>query len=251
MTYLLSTLALLCAPVIYATLDRFQGSRDVLEGFVLITITGIVCLHIVPEAWRLGGTPSLFFLVLGLAFPLLLERVYRRALARAHLLVLVLAAASLVVHATLDGIALLPAVAGESVLDNGLALGVILHRLPVGVAVWWVLRPRFGVAVAVAVLLAIVLATGISYFFFGAGLLSGDLTSLAFFQSFVAGSLVHVALFGAGHDEAHDSDHDHAADEGPHLAGAGFRRRLRSRPFWMGTGMGLVAVGLLPHIPAS
>ena len=91
MTFLFSTLALFVAPLVYGALDRHRATRDALEGFVLLTVAGIVALHIVPGAWRLAGPASLVLLAVGGLFPLVLERIYRRVLERAHLVVVVLA----------------------------------------------------------------------------------------------------------------------------------------------------------------
>lgn len=256
MTFLLSTLVLVTAPLLYGVLDRHRRTRDALEGFVLVVIAGIVSLHIVPGSWQLAGWWSLLALAVGGAFPLLLERVYRRVLERAHLFVLILAAVGIVVHAVLDGIALLPAEGSSGVLDNELALGVILHRLPVGVAVWWVLRPQFGRIPAMCVIGLIVVATGTSYFF-GAGLLDADLTSLALFQSFVAGSLLHIALVGTA--DGHADQHGHGGHRHPDQAPASRRQwwltalgsRHRSPGFWIGVGVGLITMVLLPHASLS
>lgn len=234
MTFLLSTVALLSAPFLYALADERARSRQALDGFILVTIAGIVCLHIVPDAWRTGGVASLGFLLAGLAFPVVLEATFSRAMHRAHLFVVVVAAFGIVVHAILDGFALLPLEPGSGLLGNGLALGVILHRLPVGMAIWWVLRPHFGTPVAVATFAVVILATAASYFL-GAEIIglegAADTASLAFFQSFVAGSLVHVVLFG--------SSHDHGETSAP---------RMESWAFRGGLLLGLVMVFLLPHI---
>ncbi len=242
LTYLLSTLALLAAPFAYAAAERQQGARDALDGFVVVTLLGIVALHIVPDAWRVAGLAGTGFLLAGLGFPVLLERVYRRALARAHLFVLALAAAGIVIHAVLDGIALLPVGGDEGPFGSALALGVILHRIPVGIAVWWVVRPQFGTGPAVAVFLVILLVTGLSYFF-GSGFLQTEPEAIALFQSFVAGSLVHVAFYGVRHDHG-------MVGAGPEAEGGAREKpgRLQSGPFRVGMILGLAAVWFLPHL---
>jgi len=247
MTFLLSTLVLVAAPLLYGALHRYRRSREALEGFVLVTIAGIVALHIVPGAWELAGWSSLVALVIGGAFPLLLERIYRRALERAHLFVLLLAAVGIVVHAVLDGIALLPEAGSSSILDNELALGVILHRLPVGVAVWWVLRPQFGPVPALCVIALIIVATGSSYFF-GAALLNADLVPLALFQSFVAGSLLHIALVGTADGHSGGEHHVHPQPLSPRGRWAAVLGPRRAPAFWIGVGVGLATVVLLPHV---
>jgi len=234
MTFVISTLVLLLGPFLFMLGERHHGSRQALDGFVLITLAGIVCLHIVPEAWRVAGPVSLVFLLLGLGFPVALEAIFSKALRRAHLFVVVIAAAGIVVHAVVDGIALLPLADDGGLLENQLAIGVILHRLPVGMAIWWALRPQFGTAVALATFGVVIGVTGVSYYY-GADLIGGaQARSLAYFQSFVAGSLVHLVLFGINHD--HDADEAHQG------------KKMDSWSFRVGLLLGLVVVFLLPHI---
>jgi zinc transporter ZupT len=140
----LSIVALLFGPLIYTIGRRNPVARQVLDGFIFITIAGIVTVNIIPEALANGGNLALVFLVLGIAFPVILERSFHSAFHAAHALVLALAALGLVIHSILDGIALLPS------QKSDLAYAVILHRLPVGMAIWWSVRPNLGLAAAIA-----------------------------------------------------------------------------------------------------
>ncbi|MCG8371170.1 MAG: metal transporter, partial [Proteobacteria bacterium] len=130
--------------MIYRLGVRVRTTRRILDGFIFITIAGIVAIHIIPEALARGGNPAIAFLLLGIAFPMVIERVVHEKFAAAHGFVLALAALGLVIHSILDGIALLPTQNAE------LAYAVILHRLPVGMAIWWSLRPNLGLTAAVA-----------------------------------------------------------------------------------------------------
>ena len=246
MIYLsLSVLALVAGPFVFALASRRPAAREGLEGFILITLAGIVCLHIAPEAWQVAGVASVATGLLGLAFPSLLERVFQQALSRAHLVVLAVAAAGIVVHAVLDGIALLPFAAGEGDPagegsgNRALAIGVIIHRLPVGMAIWWVLRPQFGTGVAVTTFALVIVTTVVGYLVGGELFSSAD-WSLALFQAFVAGSLIHVALFGVSHDH----DHEHGGE----TAGGVRSRSFQSRAYRAGLLVGLVTVFVLPHV---
>ncbi len=275
MTYLLlSNLALLAGPFLIALASRRPAARDGLEGFILITLAGIICLHIAPEAWRVAGFAAVVTGLLGLVFPALLESLFRSALSRAHLVVLALAATGIVVHAVLDGIALLPLVSGAGLEHAGtagsenraLAIGVIIHRLPVGMAIWWVLRPQFGTTIAVATFAVVIITTVFGYLL-GEEVFAAADWSLALFQAFVAGSLVHVALFGASHDQDQHHGHQHgqahgetdAEQAGSRTAGkaAGFAadaaakvraRTVQSRAYRAGLLLGLVTIFILPHI---
>lgn len=257
---LLSNLALVAGPLVFSLASRRAAAREGLEGFILVTLAGIVFLHIAPEAWRVAGYASVAAGLLGLAFPMLLERAYHRSLSRAHLVVLVVAAAGVVVHAVLDGVALLPLVAGESaghahhaMSDRALAIGVIIHRLPVGMAIWWVLRPQFGTGIAVATFVVVIVTTVLGYLA-GAEAFAASAWGLAVFQAFVAGSLIHVALFGRTHEHEHEPDLEHdeplaaVPDEHSEDVPAGHPRGFRSRAYRAGLLVGLLAIFILPHI---
>ena len=197
MNLALSILALLLGPVIYALSRKNHITREILDGFIFITIAGIICVNIIPEALAIGGTLALLFLLLGLAFPVVVEHGFHSALHEAHIVVLVLAALGLVIHATIDGIALLPAQGSD------LAHAVILHRLPVGMAIWWSLRPTLGTPVAVGAIVVISLATALSYVLGAPMVELAEARSLAMVQAFVSGSLIHIVAFGITHE--HDA----------------------------------------------
>ncbi len=194
MNLILSIAALLLGPVIYALGRRNHVTRQVLDGFIFITVAGIICVHIIPDALLVGGAAGVFFLVLGIAFPVILERSFHSAFHEAHVLVLIVAALGLIIHAIIDGIALLPA------QGRDLAHAVILHRLPVGMAVWWSLRPNLGVPVAIGAFAAISLATAAAYILGGPMVELAEARSIAFVQAFVSGSLIHIVAFGITHD---------------------------------------------------
>ncbi len=193
MTLALSIIALLLGPFIYAASRNNPLSRKIFDWLVLVTIAVIILLHIIPEALEVGGVWAIAILMIGFAFPVLLERTFRSAVETAHLVIVAIAAAGLLLHALIDGLALLP----ES--GAGLAYAIILHRPAVGMAVWWAVRPTFGVAAAAATLGALVVATTAGYFVGDAFLQFAGTKTLALLQAFISGSLVHVVLFGAKH----------------------------------------------------
>ena len=190
----LSIAALLLGPAIYAFGRRNAVVRHILDGFIFITIAGIICVHIIPEALDIGGWLALLFLAIGIVFPVIIERGYHGAFHNAHLLVLIVAAIGLVIHAIADGIALLPQEGGN------LAYAVILHRLPVGMAIWWSVRPNLGLTVAILAFAAISIATAAAYVLGAPMVELAEARSIAYVQAFVSGSLIHVVAFGVTHD---------------------------------------------------
>ena len=190
----LSIVALLAGPVIYTLGRRNRIARQVLDGFIFITIAGIVTVHIIPEALASGGNPAIAFLALGIVFPVILERTLHESFRAAHALVLALAVVGLIIHAILDGIALLPSG------NKDLAYAVILHRLPIGMAIWWSLRPNLGMGAAIAAFAMIIVATSAS-FIIGAPVVElAAAQSIAWLQAFISGSLIHIVAFGVRHD---------------------------------------------------
>jgi uncharacterized membrane protein YraQ (UPF0718 family) len=202
--FLLATLlALAAGPVLYAAGRRDARALAFLDGFVLVSIAGLVVLEVVPGTFLQGGAWSLAFLLAGLFGPTLLERLFRRAERATHIGALGLAVLGLVFHALADGVVLAPGG------DGALALAVVVHSLPVGMAVWWLLAPSFGPGPPLAALLAMGAGTVAGYAF------SEPLNALlsdqawAWFQSLVAGSILHV-IFGRPHlHGAEDPHHAH------------------------------------------
>lgn len=212
--YVLSIVALLAGPVIYGWARSRPTGRHLLDGFILVTVAGIVCVYIIPDAVITGGRLAWLFLAVGLTFPVAIEKLFRQSEHRAHVFIVILAASGLVIHALIDGLALLPGVGSaissannetnarlwNSIFGNQLAIGVILHRLPVGMAIWWSVRPGFGMAAAIVTFLMVIAATSAAFFFGAPALALAELQSLAYFQAFVAGSLVHIVAFGVKHE---------------------------------------------------
>lgn len=212
MMLILSIVALVLGPFVYEFGRKRPPLRQFLDGFVFITIAGIVCVHIIPEAIAVGGNLAIVFLVLGLAFPVVLEHRFHAAVPQAHGFILVLAALGMTVHAALDGIALLPgnsaaATTGMTLWGGSpLALGVVLHRLPVGMAIWWSIRPAFGLNAALAAFALVIGVTVAAYFIVGPFVELASAASVAWFQAFVSGSLIHVVAFGVSHEHPREGE---------------------------------------------
>jgi hypothetical protein len=176
-----------------------------IDGFVLITIGGLVLLDVVPHAlvhrdWWAG-----LFMLAGFSLPTLAERLFRFGVQQTHTAVLLLALIGVAIHSALDGSALAQSATNASSL---MGYGVVLHQLPVSLMVWWVLsdRPRT-LTWAVLLLMAVATVTG----YFAEPTIFAVLPERAgvWFEAVVGGSLLHVIAHPA-HSHAHDHDHDHA-----------------------------------------
>ncbi len=194
MTLILSTVALLLGPIIYSVARKNRWWRRILNTLIVLTISMIIAIHVIPEALQQGGKLAILVIALGVAFPILLERLFRTATDAAHRVIVAIAALGLLVHAVVDGIALLP----QS--GTGLAYAIILHQLPLGMALWWAVRPNFGSTISMIVFATVILATATGYFLGESTLEMADARTLAMLQAFVSGSLLHVLIFGIKHD---------------------------------------------------
>ena len=99
-----------------------------IDGFVLITIGGLVLLDVVPHAlvhrdWWAG-----LFMLAGFSLPTLAERLFRFGVQQTHTAVLLLALIGVAIHSALDGSALAQSATNASSL---MGYGVVLHQLPV------------------------------------------------------------------------------------------------------------------------
>ncbi len=189
MTGLILSLTLLLAGPLLLWLARSQRALlALLDGFTLFAVGGLVCLDIIPHATEQGGWLAIPLALAGLLVPTVFERLRSRGAARAHAFALLLGMVGVGAHALVDGMAL--AGGGES----SLALAVILHRLPVGIAAWWLIRPVYGRRAGWGVLVGIAVATALG-FFAGESLQErAGSQALGLFAALVAGSLLHVLL---------------------------------------------------------
>ena len=190
--WLLSLGVLLLGPALLAWVQRAPlwlqtAGLQGLDGFVLTSVAGIVLADVLPHALGESGMWAVPLVLLGLIGPSLAEKGLHRAAERVHALALLLGMAGLVLHATLDGVAL----AGGDTHPQ-LAMAVLLHRLPEGLTIWWLLRPTYGKAIA-ALALGLVGAATVLGMWAGPTMVP-DGMAIGLIEALVAGSLLHVVV---------------------------------------------------------
>ncbi len=187
MIALIATLAtLIVGPLIVARADRKPHMREAVDGFIFVSIGGLVAVDILPHLIEGLGWGALLIVAVGLWGPSWLENRFRAAAHSTHVAVVLIAAGGLVVHTVADGAVL------SDLHQPGLILAVMLHRFPVAMTVWWLLRPAWGVGGASLMLALMGLGTIAGY---GAGthFLTGGL-ALMVLEALVAGSILHVVF---------------------------------------------------------
>ncbi|WP_420449067.1 hypothetical protein [Candidatus Palauibacter sp.] len=200
-------IAALVAPVagvfLYIFLHHRPQTMRLIDMIVFVALPLLVAWQIFPHVWFERQITPLIAVIAGGGILYVIEKVSRRLAQHTDNLTIILGVASMVLHALLEGGALMPATASAP-----FAFAVILHRVAVGLLIWWLLEPRHGVVVAAAGVGAILLATVIGLAA-GTELLPEEHTAIELYQAFVAGSLLHVVFHQGRHDHAHHDHHAH------------------------------------------
>jgi uncharacterized membrane protein YraQ (UPF0718 family) len=200
--FIIGLVPLLVGPLVVQLLASHRRLAPAMDGFVFVSVGGIALLHVLPHAIGHAGIPALLAALVGFIVPWFLERGRDHAggdigggpgarVDHRSVYVLLAALLGLAIHSSLDGVAL---AAGSLNVENGriLALGVIIHRLPAGVAIWWFASRAVGSRRALFVLAMPVL---FSAFGFGASHLWPSIfedSAWSVLQALLFGSLVHV-----------------------------------------------------------
>ncbi|MDD5309536.1 MAG: hypothetical protein PHU25_19640 [Deltaproteobacteria bacterium] len=225
---IIAVAALAAGPVLAQILGANRRAAAVIDGFVLFTVGGIALFDVLPEALAGGGLPAVLAAIAGVATPALLARFVRHERAVTFRGALILALVGLAAHAFLDGTALAGGGHGHEDHARMLALAVVFHRFPEGLAIWWLVRPSFGVRAACLVILAQALSTLGGYFGGGALMLGASEQAVSTFQALMAGLLLHVLTHhhtadGYGHAEGHGhhGEESHARGREPAFSASG------------------------------
>lgn len=193
-----SLLTLAAGPLLYQTARAARLASPLLaglDGFVFVAITGLVLLHVLPESVALGGWAAVLACLIGLMAPTLLEhRLHGRA-RQVHAVALLLGLAALGLHAFMDGLVLGGGHQdGDGHAHRMLPMAVILHRLPEGLMIWFLVRPLYGLPRALATLLMVAVSTLAGFWLSGAVAAAIEHQGRGLFQALVGGSLLHVVM---------------------------------------------------------
>ncbi|PRQ02191.1 putative permease [Enhygromyxa salina] len=194
-----SIAALFAIPLLHRVAERAGRAYSLLDGFVVVAVVGLALLEIIPLGVELAGWPALLAVIVGLLLPNFAERRFggkstRRAAAWAAL-------AGMAFHAFTDGLALV----GSQAHGHSEALGwaVTLHRVPEGLAVWWMLTgpdadDKSGRRAGFVGLAMLAAATLGGYVVGGATTVLDNSGFVGLLEAFVGGLLLHVASHGLG-----------------------------------------------------
>jgi uncharacterized protein len=186
-----SFFSLCVGPLVYQTFGPLKRTDKIVSGIVLVVVAGVIVLEVIPHTFETIGFYALALPLIGFAGPTVIERTFHKAADTTHKFTVYLGILGLLVHAFIDG----AAIEGEQQnINNGLTLAIVIHRLPVGLTIWWMLKPLLGEKYALVTLLMMGLATFAGFALNQAIASYHDNSLFAFVQAFIAGSLLHVVF---------------------------------------------------------
>lgn len=201
-----SLVALLVGPFLVGLFPYNRRLDNFLFAFVLVSVGGLLLLDVLPEIWEHIGYALIPMVLLGFFGPGLIEITFRRAADKAHSLAIFLGITGLMIHAMLDGAAII-----TNDTNPMLAYAVILHRIVVGLSIWWIVQPQWGNFRTWLVFGFMFIATVIGYYAGEQQLTGLHNNIIDYFQAFISGTLLHVIIHRPHVDDhGHIHHHDHS-----------------------------------------
>lgn len=199
MLLFLSFLALALGPLLVWLARAHAWSTILLDSFCLVTVGGFALLHLLPESAHQASWLVMPLALAGFLLPAIAERTIHHGDPGMRRTVLLLALLGIAAHATLDGLLLngdfTPVDDGDGKHTLELtAWAIILHRVPEGVGIWWIVPRTLGVWAAIVVSITSVVSTLFGFYLGGELLTEQSRGALAMLQALLVGSLLHVVL---------------------------------------------------------
>lgn len=157
---LMSVGALVAGPIFYYQLRKGGLIARTVDRTFALVLAALVLLVLMPETIAQTGWAALPLILFGYLAPVIVERGIHNAARLAHVATLAVAALGLGLHSVLDGAGLAGAeIQGDALLP----VVIIMHRLTVGMALWFILDPAFGRRITFGVLGFVALGTVLGY----------------------------------------------------------------------------------------
>lgn len=196
---IISVLILYIAPLFGKQLQRHVDWRQAMDGFVVVTVFGIIAFNIMPAVLESKIPYIPFIFLAGLALPNVAELVLKGREVPTHRLALYIPAIAMAVHALGDG-AVLRLIDGEEQAQS-VALSMILHRFGLGAAIWWMMINQEGRRAGLVFVSLIAVATLLGYGSTNLLLNVMVVPEIELVQAFAAGSLLHIIFHPLDHKD--------------------------------------------------
>ena len=193
--------AALLAPVagafLYVSMHNRARTIRLLDTTVLVVLPILVAVQVVPHAWSERSLLPVATVALGAGLLALIERLSHTLARYTDDVTILLAVLGIALHALLEGSAL------TADASPTFVLAVVIHRVTVGLLIWWLVAPRHGAAAAAVGVAAIICGTVAGYV--AGAEVSPDvpLVDQGLLEAFVAGTLLHVVLHQGREDHRH------------------------------------------------
>jgi len=194
------------APVIgallYPLLHDHPKITRVFDQCMYVIVPLLVLTHVLGHQIEYHGWEFRTILVLlgvmlvGLLIPIGIEHTFHSIASTTEALSIIAGFIGLGLHAMIEGASL-------NTDAPTAMIPIIVHRLAVGLMIWWILHPRYGTFIAIIGVAGLLSTTYAGFIL--ADTLPHGFTESDFFQAFVAGSLLHVIF----HERYHGSPHQH------------------------------------------
>ncbi|AOE49735.1 hypothetical protein [Kangiella sediminilitoris] len=213
MLLLLSLIALLIGPLMLKVIGQNRRMDDFLFPFVLVSVGSLLIFDVLPVLWSNIGFALFPLLLLGFFGPALAEITFRRFAHKTHSIALILGITGLMTHSAIDGAAVVTVEGNEM-----LPYAVILHRLVVGLSLWWIVNPLWGSRRSAIVFGFMLIATTAGFYIGEKQLFGLHNIFIDYFQAIVSGTLLHVIIHRPhshehGEGETHVHKHEEAAEQ--------------------------------------
>lgn len=190
-------LAPLAGALIYVTMHHRARTVRLLDTTVIVALPLLVAVQVLPHAWAERSLVPVVMVALGAGLVALVERLSHTLARYTDDATILFAVLGISVHALLEGSAL---TAGAS---PAFVLAVVVHRVTLGLLIWWLVAPRHGARAAGAGVAAI-LASTLAGYVVGTGVVADlPFVDSHLLEAFVAGTLLHVVLHQGREDHRH------------------------------------------------
>ena len=206
--------------LLYAWLHERPSLARAVDISVYVGVPLLVAWQVLPRAWDQGSPLPVVAVLLGLGAVTATERVLHRLAAhkfaaRTDDAAIVATLLGIGLHALLEGTALAADTIVVAVIFfveitattpgyDALAANIAIHRILVGLVIWWLVRPRHGPVLAALAVATIPVATVIGYLA-AADVVASARPGVVLYHSFVAGTLLHVVFHQGRRDHDHGS----------------------------------------------
>ncbi len=218
----LSVLALFIGVSVYPLIRRKPSFLSFFDAFGLISIVGLTMLHLIPHSVENGGILGLVAVGIGLGVPAALHLLQhhehageaaheegeahgRHSSGRTGRILMTCVLVGFAIHTLLDGIGLSMSSLDHAEMGQMLGLGVLFHRLPVGIFLSLILIPRIGLKKTWGLLAVLATTTILGYALGHFALPAAGLVFLYVLQGLIAGMLLHVVFHNISADGEHAS----------------------------------------------